>query len=95
MVQPLARGVDLHREVGAGRPLELADDDALGAVYDELAAAEHDRDVAQVDVLFDRLLPHQPHTNLQRQRIGEAKLPALPGRMPRLAQLVVEVLQRE
>ncbi len=38
-----------------GRAVQLAHDDALGAVDDELAAADHDRQVAQVDLLLDRL----------------------------------------
>ena len=43
-------------KVDAGRAVQLADDDALGAVDDELAAADHDRHVAEVDLLLDRLL---------------------------------------
>src|SRR5207253_5786901 len=47
--------LDLLVEVDARRPVELRDDDALGAVDDELAAADHPRDLAEVDVLLDRL----------------------------------------
>jgi hypothetical protein len=53
-VQLLVAGDDLDREVDAGRAVQLADDDALGAVDDELAAADHDRDLAEVHPLLDR-----------------------------------------
>ena len=52
-VQLAVAGLDLDDEVDAGRAVELADDDALGAVDDELAAADHDRHVAEVDLLLD------------------------------------------
>ena len=50
-VQLLVARLDLDDEVDARRAVELADDDALGAVDDELAAADHDRHVAEVDRL--------------------------------------------
>ena len=40
-------------EIDAGRAVQLADDDALGAVDDELAAADHDRHVAEIDFFLD------------------------------------------
>ena len=52
-VQLLVARLDLDDEVDAGRAVELADDDALGAVDDELAAADHDRHVAEVDLFLD------------------------------------------
>ena len=41
-----------HLEADAGRAVELADDDALGAVDDEGAAVGHERDLAQGDGLL-------------------------------------------
>jgi hypothetical protein len=38
-----------------GERCSWRDDDALGAVDDELAATDHDRDLAEVDLLLDRL----------------------------------------
>ena len=40
-------------EIDAGRAVQLADDDALGPVDDELAAADHDGHVAEVDFFLD------------------------------------------
>ena len=45
----------LDDEVDARRAVELAHDHALGAVDDELAAADHDRHVAEVDLFLDRV----------------------------------------
>src|SRR5262249_41613909 len=46
----------LHHEIDAGRTMQLADNHTLGAVDDEFAAADHDRHIAEIDLLFDRLL---------------------------------------
>ena len=46
--QRLVFGVEEH----AGRAVQLADDDALGAVDDERAVVRHQRDVAEVDLLL-------------------------------------------
>jgi hypothetical protein len=87
--------VDFLNEVHARRAVELADDDALGPVDDELAAADHDRHVAQVDLLLDGrpvgLAEAEPH--LERPAVGQAELAALVRLVPRLAQLVLDVLQ--
>ena len=62
----------------AGRPMQLADDHALGAVDDKRSVFGHERDVAEVDFLlfdianalpfrFGVLIPDdQPHRHLQR-----------------------------
>ena len=58
-----------------GRAVELADDDALGAVDDELAAADHDRHVAEVDLLLDRglaLVQAEPDAEAAGRRSGGA-----------------------
>ena len=56
----------LADEVDAGAAVQLADHHPLGAVDDELAAAEHDRHVAQVDFFLDRLLLGQAEPDLER-----------------------------
>ena len=76
--------------IDAGGAVQLADDHALGAVDDELAAADHDRHVAQVDFFLDRLLLVQPQPNAERPAIGQPQLPALVGAVARLAQLVLD-----
>src|SRR6185437_8694598 len=83
----------LADEIDARAAVQLADHHALGAVDDELAAAEHDRHVAQVDLLFDRLLFGQAQPDLERPAVGQPQLAAFVGFVPRLAQLVAKVLQ--
>ena len=79
-----------------GRAVELADDDALGAVDDELAAADHDRHVAQVDRFLDgRLALVQAEPDAERAAVGQAELAALVGLVARLAQVVLDVFQLE
>ena len=93
-VQLLVARLDLDDEIDPGRAVELADDHALGAVDDELAAADHDRHVAQVDRFLERrlaLVEAQP--DVERPAVGQPELPALVGIVPRLAQIVPEVFQ--
>ena len=72
-----------------GRAVELADDDALGAVDDELAAADHDRHVAEVDRLLEGgLALVEPEPDVERSAVGQAELAALVGVVARLAQVV-------
>src|SRR6202158_2222364 len=66
--------------------MELADDDALGAVDDERAVLGHQRDVAEVDLLLldvadgldaglRVLVPdHEADRHLQRHGVGHAAL---------------------
>ena len=77
------------------RAVQLADDDALGAVDDELAAADHDRHVAEVDLFFDRLFLVQAQPDAERPAIGQAQLAALVRAVARLAELVLDVFQAE
>ena len=94
-VQLAVAGLGLDDEVDAGRAVELADDDALGAVDDELAAADHDRHVAEVDLFLDRLLLVEAQPDAERPAVGQAQLPALVGAVARLAELVLDVLERD
>ena len=89
----LAGALHFADEIDAGAAVKLADHHALGPVDDELAAAEHDRDVAEVDLLLDRLLLGQAEPHLERPAVGQAQLPALVGLVAGLAQLVADVLQ--
>ena len=56
LIHAALAGFHFGDEVDAGAAVQLAHHDALGAVDDELAAAEHDRHVAEVDLFLDRLL---------------------------------------
>ena len=69
-------GVGFGDEVDARAAVQLADHDALGAVDDELAAAEHDRHVAQVDFFLDRLLLGQPQPDAEGPAVGQPQLAA-------------------
>src|SRR5262249_717099 len=82
-------GLVLGVEERARRAVQLADDDALGAVDDEGAVLRHQRDVAEVDLLLldvadgldarlGLLVPHhQPDGHLERHGVGHAALLAL------------------
>src|SRR6185436_19524819 len=86
----------LLHEVDAGGAVELVDEHALGAVDDEGAAADHQRNLAEVDVLLDRVLRLvQPQTDLEGGPVGEPQHAAFLGDVPRLADLVMNVLQRD
>ncbi|OIQ74230.1 hypothetical protein GALL_441260 [mine drainage metagenome] len=89
--QQLARAVGLALvvlEEHAGRAMQLADDDALGAVDDERALVGHERDLAHIDLLLlhfldrglGRLAVHhdQPHLGAQRRGEGQTALLAFP-----------------
>ena len=76
--------------------MELADDDALGTVDDELAAADHDRHVAEIDFFLDRgaVALAQAQPDAERPAVGEAKLAALVRVVARLAEFVLDVIER-
>ncbi len=71
--------------IDARRAVQLGNDHALGAVDDELAAADHDRHVAKVDFFLDGLLLFQAQPNFEWPAIGKAQLPAFIGAVARLA----------
>ena len=86
----------LDQEVDAGAAVQLVDDDPLGPVDDELAAADHDRDLAEVDGVLHHLvlvLADEPHLDAERHAERQPQGPALVGRVPRLGQVVADVLQ--
>src|SRR5207237_9708166 len=92
-VEPALAGLGLDDVIDAGGAVQLGDDDALGAVDDELAAADHDGHVAEVDLLLDGLLLVEAQPDLEGPAVGEAQLPALVGAVTRLAQLVLDVVE--
>ncbi len=93
-VDPLFSRLDLAHKVDTRAAMELAHHDALGAIDNELATTEHDRDVTQVDLLFDRLVSlDEPHPHPEGTAIGQAKLATLVRFVPRLAEFVVQVLE--
>jgi hypothetical protein len=78
--------------------VELVDDHALGAVDDELAAADHDRDLAEVDGVFHHLvlvLADEAHLDAEGHAEGEAQRAALVGGVARLGEVVADVLEAE
>ncbi len=86
-------GLQLADVVDARAAVQLADHDAFGAVDDELAAAEHDRHVAEIDFFLDRLLLGQLEPDAERPAIGQSQLATLVRLVPRLAQLVAQVFE--
>ena len=73
--------------------MKLAYEHTLGAVYDKLAAADHYRNLAEVDLLLDRLLLVQPHPDAKGHTVGQTKLAALIDGVKRLSQLVPEIFE--
>ncbi len=85
--------------------VQLRHDDALGAIDDEGAVLGHQRQLAEVDLLLDRaldarrarrLLVHdaQAQAHADRRRVGEAAQLAFLDVEHRLAEVVVDVLER-
>ena len=86
-------------EEDAGAAVQLADDDALGAVDDERTGVRHQRDLAEVDLLLldvadDALaavagvVDHQLRRHLDRRRERHAALAALVDVVLRLLEVV-------
>ncbi len=73
--------------------MQLAYHHALGAVDDELAAAEHDGHITQIDLFLDGLLACKPQVNLEGTAVGQAKLAALVRAEAGFTQLVADELQ--
>ncbi len=94
-MQPPLDPLRLGDEVHARAAVQLADDHPFGAIDDELAAAEHDGDVAQVDLFLDRLFLGEAKPNLERPAVGQPQLATLVRLVPRLAQLVAQVFHLE
>ena len=72
--------------------MQLAHHDAFGTVDDELATAQHDGDVAEVDLFLDGLLASEPQRDPKRAAIGQPQLPAFIWIVSRLAKFVPQVL---
>ncbi len=49
----LGVAIDFENEIDARRAVQLANDHALGAIDDELAAADHDRHIAEINFFFN------------------------------------------
>ena len=72
--------------------MQLAHHHPLGTIDNELAAAEHDRHIAQVDLFLDRLFTREPQIHPERPSVGEPQLPALVRAVAGLAEFVPQVL---
>ncbi len=109
VVEDLARRVALALvvvEEGARAAVQLADDDALGAVDDEGAVVGHQRDLAEVDLLLlhvpdglrARLLvlvpDHEPDDHLDGRGEGHPPLVALVHVVLGLLEVVAHELER-
>ena len=72
-MQFLVARLDLDDEIDAGGAVELADDDSLGTVDDELAAADHDGHITQVDRFLEGgLTLVEPEPDVERPAVGQA-----------------------
>ena len=75
--------------------MQLTDDDALRPIDDELAAANHDGHVAEINLFLNRLLLVQAQPDAERAAVGQAQLPAFVRIVARLAQLVAKVFKTD
>src|SRR6185312_13398486 len=92
-------------EHGTWRPVQLAHDDALGAVDDEGPERREEWQLAEVDLLLDDvarpldavdlLVDDELERGFERRRIRHVALDTLLDRVLRLAQGVLHELQRE
>ena len=81
-------------EVDARAAVQLANDDAFGAVNNKFAAAEHNRQFAKVDVVFNRVLfADEAKANAQRTTVGQAQTTAFVRRVMRFFKFVMNVFQ--
>ena len=102
--QPLAVRVRALLEHDARRAVELADDDALGAVDDEGAEGGEQRELAEIDLLLEDVLrPLDPvhvlvddelQRRLEGRGVGHVALDALLHRVLGLAERVALELER-
>ncbi|GBD36689.1 hypothetical protein HRbin36_01817 [bacterium HR36] len=61
----------LYCEIYARAAVQLIDDNTLGTIDDEFAAARHNGNIAQVHILFDYLVAAmQPQEYTERSAIG-------------------------
>ena len=72
--------------------MQLANNDPLGTVDDELTTAKHDRDVAEIDLFLDRLFARKTQRNAERATVGQSQLAALVWIVPGLSELIPQVL---
>jgi hypothetical protein len=73
--------------------MELADDNTLGTIDDELAPPNHHWDITEVNLFFDRLLFDETHPNPEGHTISEPELAALFRCIARFQQLVADVFK--
>jgi hypothetical protein len=95
-VQRAVALLHFDQEVDARRAVQLVHDHALGAVDDELPAADHDRDFAEVDGVLHHLvlvLADEAHLDAEGHPVGQSQRAALVGRVARLRQVVGDVFK--
>jgi hypothetical protein len=92
-------------EYHAGRPVQLADDHALGAVDDERAEGREQRQLTEVDLFLDDIarpadlvhdfIDDQLQRRLERRRVSHVALDALLDGVLGLTERVPDELERE
>ena len=76
--------------------MQLADDDSFSTIDDEFTTTEHDRDLAEVDLLLGHLrhaFAYEPDGDPEGHAVGQPQLLAFGSRVPCLVEVVVEVFQ--
>ncbi len=93
-IEFLAVGVDARLKTNAGRAVQLADHDPLGAIDDEGALRRHERKFAHVNALFlDVLVLAEAERDVKRRGESLALALAFQRAQLRLADLVIAELE--
>ena len=80
-------------KIDTGRTVQLTDDDAFGTIDNKFATPQHNRNITEVDFLFDRLLFDQPQPDTEGPAVGQAKLAALGCRVTRFSEFIAKVFE--
>ena len=68
----IAGSVSFHDEIHSRTAMQLADNNSFGPVNNKLPATEHDGQVTEKDVFFDRFVFVQSQTDLKGAAVGES-----------------------
>ncbi len=81
-------------EIDAGGTVQLADDDTLSAIDDELSPTDHPGNLAQVDLFLDGFFLLEAKPDFKGHPIGQAKIPAFGLFVAGATELVADIFQR-
>ena len=90
--------LNFNEEVNARRTMQLVDDDAFSTVDDKLAATDHDRDFAEIDIIFFDfvfILAHEANANAERHSVGQSQCSAFICGVSSFRKIVADIFQTQ